>query len=191
MNPKRRLMTLLPILLLAAWLAVFGDKTPSGANVQNVTTPVVRAQTTSMATSAPANAETDRGRQGASSQDDAQISRLLSRANPGKPENTPQVDLFPGPAQENAAEVEKDSEDEDQPAAPQQPFALIGRMFESDRWVAFLERNGQTHVAQVGSFIDGYHVDSISAKEIRLTQLANKSTYLIPLVDEKKESAHD
>ncbi|MBS1209432.1 MAG: hypothetical protein H6R19_1830 [Proteobacteria bacterium] len=186
LSPKHRVLIMLPLLLGAGWLALFGDKTPGGGS--QVVAPVVQPRgvaPAAVATEAPPEDPAIMGEV-----DRSQVRRLRDRLNLAELENGPQVDLFSGrdgeanPALQGANAAPADE-------APAQPFVLIGRMFDHDHWLAFLEREGKTYVVQARDVIEGFRIDALTGKEIRLTQLADKSRFVIPIDGEKKESAHD
>lgn len=181
---NKRMLIMLPFLLAAAWLALFGDKTPSGGG--EVVAPIAAAARVAQSdTEAPVENPAITGEA-----DSNQVRRLRDRVNLGELENGPKVDLFsaqggsPNPAPVAEAQPQP-------PPPPTQPFVLVGRMYDQDHWVAFLESQGRTHVVQAGEVVDGFRIDAVSGREIRLTQLVDKSKFVIPVDGEKKDSAHD
>jgi hypothetical protein len=64
-------------------------------------------------------------------------------------------------------------------------------MFDRDHWLVFFEREGKTYAAQAGDVVDGFRVDVLTGQEARLTQLVDKSKFVIPMDGEKKDLAHD
>ena len=180
---NKRVLIMAPFLLVAAWLALFGDKTPSGGG--EVVAPVAATPRAAQSeVEAPLDNPAITGEA-----DSAQVRRLRDRVNLGELENGPKVDLFsaqggnPNPVQVAAPPPP--------PPPLTQPFVLIGRMYDRDHWLAFLENQGKTHVVQAGEVVDGFRIDAVSAQEIRLTQLVDKSKFVIPIDGEKKDFAHD
>lgn len=191
MSSKQRLLLLLPILLIAGWLALFGDKTPSSGADDGVVAPVSHAQTAEsepQASPSTANEAVITGQL-----DSAQVMRLRDRGYLVGLENAAQTDLFPGsgtgdaPAAQN--EIPLPTPEEAPPAAA--PFTLIGRIYENDTWKFFLEHDGKTYVAQLGSVMDGFKLQAVTSTEIRLIQLSDKTNIVIPWDGDKKDSAHD
>ncbi|MDP5239616.1 hypothetical protein Q9Q94_08750 [Uliginosibacterium sp. 31-16] len=183
MSGNRRLLIMLPVLLGAGWLALFGDKTPSDA--ADVVAPV--AAVVRPAESAPEAPVDNPAITGET--DSSQVKRVRDRVGLADLENGPQVDLFAG--QGGAAPPPPQAEAPPPPEIPVQPFVLIGRMLDHDQWLVFLERGGKTHVTRARDVVDGFRVDAVTGTEIRLTQLTDKSRFVIPVGGEKKEPGND
>lgn len=184
MTGNRRLLIMLPVLLGAGWLALFGDKTPSGA--VDVVAPV--AVVARPAESEPAEAPADNPAITGET-DSAQVKRLRDRIGLADLENGPQVDLFAGHG--GVAPPPPQAEAPPPPVIPVQPFVLIGRMLDHDQWLVFLERGGKTHVSRARDVVEGFRIDAVTGREIRLTQLTDKSRFVIPIDGEKKEPGND
>lgn len=178
-NRRTRLLILAPILMAATWLALFGDKTPN--NSSGVVEAVTHAAPPAPAPAAEATeAVADEAVPG-------QIRRVSKRSAPAA--DAP-GDLFAAAAAVETAAPENQPPPPPPPPPPQ-PFVLIGRMLDQDRWAAFLERDGRIHVVRAHDVVDGFRCDSMTAQEIRLTQLSDKTRVVIPIEGEKKDPAHD
>ncbi|WP_018605179.1 hypothetical protein [Uliginosibacterium gangwonense] len=191
MSSKQRLLVLLPIMLVAAWLALFGDKTPSSGSDEGVVTPVRHTQA---AESEPQQAASTTNEVVITGQlDSSQVMRMRDRAYLAGLENAAQADLFPGSGagegQAAQSEIPLPTPEESAPAVA--AFTLIGRIYDNGHWQYFLEHDGKTYVAQVGSVMDGFKLQAVTSTEIRLIQLSDKTNIVIPWDGDKKDSAHD
>jgi hypothetical protein len=160
---SKRWWILLPILLLAAWLALFGDKTP----VRAIPPSVASAQKSS-----PVSVKV-------SSEQTSQISlmelvprKLLIQGstNSGKTSQ----DLFThrswSPAPRPTAVTP--APPPPLPMAPPVPFTYLGKRLQGQKWQVFLGRADQTYVVSAGSTIENlYRVDAISPPNLSLTYL--------------------
>jgi hypothetical protein len=166
-----------PLLGIAAYLALYADKTPTGATVAAPSALAVTQRTTtaSAMTTTPAieTANNSAARQSTSTTLDLLIPRdtlIVSRkANtptgkqlfasgswtPPPPPVKPMPVLPPPP-----------------PTAPALPFAFIGKKLEAGAWEVFLSRGEQSFVAKEGSVIDNaYRIDKIAPPNLSLTYL--------------------
>jgi len=189
MSSKQRLLILLPILLIAGWLALFGDKTPSSGADEGVVAPVRHVQAAEsepQATPSTTNEAVITGQL-----DSSQVMRLRDRAYLAALENAAQTDLFPGSGAGDAPTAQSAPEPTEEAPPAAAPFTLIGRVYDNDHWKYFLEHDGKTYVAQVGSVMDGFRLQAVTSTEIRLIQLSDKTNIVIPWDGDKKDSAHD
>lgn len=166
---NKKWWVLLPVLLLAAWLAVFGDKTPVQAPL-----PTVGSVQKPSPLDVKPSPDGQRANASSSEQSSMTLIELVPRkqliqgtATNGK---TPR-DLFTDrswtPLARPAAAVAPPP-----PMAPPVPFAYLGKRLEGEKWQVFLGRADQTFVVSVGSTIDNlYRVDSISPPNLSLTYL--------------------
>ena len=60
-------------------------------------------------------------------------------------------------------------------------------MLDGGRWQVFLERNGFSYVLGAGAEADGFRIDAVSEREVRLTRKADKAGFVIPIDGEKKD----
>lgn len=165
----RRWWLWLPLLGLAAWLALFGDRSPDGDAVA-VSLPVRAAATTaSRASSRPVD--------GPSSQAAESLETLVGRdqllaGEPEAPAGAPtgaKRDLFstrnwnPPPPPPPPAVVPA-------PVAPPLPFTFLGKKLEGESWEVYLSRGEQTFIVREGQTLDGaYRVDKIAPPVLTLT----------------------
>ncbi len=180
MSPKLRQGLLLGGLVLAALLVVFGDNSPPVDDlVVTRQAPVASAPVLALE---PATAE-DSMQAGLAP---GEIRRIKPRPPRGEDDNP--ASLFPGPppppmpAQGDMAQGEPPP-----PPPPTHPFVFIGRMLDQGRWTVFLSNSGWVHALAEGGEADGFRVESISAHEVRLAQLANDVKFVIPIDDAKKD----
>jgi hypothetical protein len=162
MTPRHLLMG--AALVVAAGFAVFGDKTPGGADVVE---PVVRAPVAAAA--APARVTTAAVPKAAAA---PAILRLLPRdeliaAGDGAdafgsrdwtpPPPPPQPVVAPPPPP---------------PTAPPLPFTFVGKAVEKGEWEVFLARGAETLIVRNKTVIDGvYRVDAIAPPAMTFTYL--------------------
>lgn len=174
MNQNMRWIMWSLALAVAGWLAIFGDKTPSDELVEVVP---VRPQSPALAGevadgAAPVTPQPETLLPG-------QLMRLGKRTTLDAVTQNG-IDLFALAANQEAASPPSDPEPT-APPPPEQPFVLIGRMLDSGRWHAFLERDGASYVLAAGDEAAGYRIDAISKTEVRLTRLADKARLVIPI----------
>lgn len=181
MKSQTRLLLMLPVLAIAAWLAVFGDKTPVDQGEVFVPTRQVAVESVSAPAqeSLPVPATLDE------SPPPGQVRRLASRENFAE-HAMANEDLFGSQGAEPPVAAVPEVPPPP-PPPPEPPFVFIGRMLEAGRWHVFLERNGANYVLVAGAEADGFRVDAISEREVRLTQKATKAQFVIPIDGEKKD----
>ena len=171
MTPQRRWWIWLPLLALALWLAVFGDKTPVTEDrlilarpVGPATLPSPTAKTAIAKVTSPTNNLTP-------------LQVLTARDQlilPDQPKGQPRRDLFasnswsppvlPPKALPPAPPIP--------PSAPLLPFTFIGKKFDGITWEVYLAQGEKSHVLHEGSLIDTtYRVDKIAPPLLSLTYL--------------------
>lgn len=174
---KGRRAALGMMLLVALWLALWGDKTPPGAAA-------VRAAGSAIATSmSPASV----ARKDAPPSPAAplRIERVRAReALIADHSAGPAVDLFtarswapppPPVAVAPAFEVE---------VAPPLPFQVLGKKREGDRWEIYLARDGQTFIVHEGSSIDDtYKVGRIAPPTLSIVHVPLGLTQTLDIGD--------
>lgn len=163
------------LLAFAAWLAVFGDKTPADGAValslplRTVERPVAAAPSARPATAA--------------AEPDEALYALVPRARPaagvapsravGQSRTGAGRDLFastswsppppkptPAPAPVVAAQ------------APRLPFTFVGKKQENGSWEVYLARDDKTFITREGTTLEGvYRVDKIAPPVLTLTYL--------------------
>jgi hypothetical protein len=162
---RARWLTLSALVLVAAWLAIFGDKTPTGS--VPLSAPMVAPHGPSSIASRPQAAPQTTALTTLS------IERLLPReALVGQSDKaaSPRADLFSsrswalpvaltsGPPASAASSM-----------APPLPFEVIGKKFEAGRWEVYLSRADKSLIVSDGMEIDDtYQVDKIVPPLIRI-----------------------
>lgn len=164
-SSQRRWLLWLTMLLGAAWLAVFADKSPSGDSAETVARPVDRKPAEAMATvsaqdlrPAPAAAPPARG----------QLLQLAVRESLIRPTPASSVDLFsarnwtpPPPPVEPVQEPV--------PTAPPLPYTYAGKMHSGGAWEVYLTRGEATYIVRQGGSLEGtYDIEKISPPNMTL-----------------------
>jgi hypothetical protein len=169
MRPRHLLMG--AALLLAAGIALFGDKSPNGATVE----PAPRASTPNSAVAAAAPALAARtGAVGTTPKPAVTILRLEDRAGllgtgaaggdafasrdwtPPPPKPKPPPPPPPPPP----------------PSAPPLPFTVLGKAVSNGQWEVFLARGNETLIVRDKMVIDGvYRIDAIAPPGMTMTYL--------------------
>ncbi|GAB7545371.1 hypothetical protein [Cupriavidus ulmosensis] len=162
---KPRHIALGGLLLGAAWLSIFGDKSPAG----DVVTAVTRSTATSAA-EAPVRADSNPSREPV-------ILAVRDRAELLGDGDTPAGTLFvsqnwtpppPPPPPVVVAPPPK-------PTAPPLPFTYLGKKQENGKWEAYLARGGDTYVVREHSMIDStYRAEAITPTTVTITYLPLK-----------------
>ncbi|WP_101943939.1 hypothetical protein [Uliginosibacterium sp. TH139] len=178
MSSRQRLLLMLPLLAIAGWLALFGDKTPPEEQVampsRGISAP---AAASPGAPAAEAVSEPEEARPG-------QVKRLGARM--GLVERGQRsTDLFSGTG--SAPPPPAPAENTPPPPPPEQPFILIGRMLEAGRWQVFLERNGVAWALREGEVADGFKLVKVSSNEVRLLRETDKTELVIPIDGDKRD----
>jgi hypothetical protein len=169
------------LLVGAAWLAVFGDKTPAPTTAQpsasdRAGAPPSIAVVTPLS---PPIRASDRIRavQGPT----ATLEPLQPRSTliPLTPAERPVRDIF---SAANWAPVAPPAV-APAPAVPMPPpFTFVGKKFEGEQWEVYLARGEQSFIARQGSTIDGnYRIDKIEPPTLTMTQLPQSQTMTIAI----------
>lgn len=157
-------MLWLMLLGIAAWLALFGDKSPDGQAkpVQSRTSATAGAApsrpkaTTLAITAEPLVLPVDRQLLAARQPANPQLARPVRDLFSARSWAPPSVAALPAPA----------------PVAPAVPFAFIGKKLESGAWEVYLGRAEQSFVAREGDVLEGsWRVDRIDPPALTLTYL--------------------
>ncbi len=160
---KRRHMILAAGVLLAAGLALFGDKTPDSGVADAVARPRASAPAAPLRASQPAPAKPAA----------VPIARLVSRADLIGAESGADA-LF---ASKNWTPAPKPVAVQAQvapppPMAPPLPFSYLGKSLGDGQWEVYLARGERTFIVRVGVVIDGtYRVDAITPPMLSITYL--------------------
>lgn len=166
---KRRHVLMGGTLAIAAWLALFADKTPESGLAE----PVARA-VKSVPRSAPKAI--------APSVDSDGVLALRARSDliGGAHQNTNEAApgaLFSSHSWEPPPPrvVMVKALPPPPPTAPPLPYTYLGKMAEEGVWEVFLARGEQTYIVRIASVIDGvYRVDAIRPPALSLTYLPLK-----------------
>ncbi|SFI22026.1 hypothetical protein SAMN04515618_1149 [Collimonas sp. OK307] len=180
---KPRHILLAAGVLVAAWLALYGDKTPSGGIAEPLTHGAPKISTHEAAsvkvtsTSTTDTASTDaRYSDTVVSKQEIVIQVLRSRAEliGGRPSEKQMDALFdthswmPIPSPQSPFPPSP-------PTAPPLPFTFLGKKIEGVTWEVYLARGEQTFIVHEQSTIDdSYRVDAIRPPTMTLTYLPLK-----------------
>ena len=170
MNARRLL--LLALLPVAAWLALFGDKTPPAGSPVEVVAPTSPRR-------APATERT------AKAAGKLEIAALIAREQliPGVDEARESRDLFPSlswrpPPPPTPATSEKARA----PMAPPPPFVYLGNKFEAGQWEAYLGRGEEVFIVREGMTLErNYRVKAITPSTLTLIYLPLKQSQTISI----------
>lgn len=175
-------MKLRPVLLaaaaaIAAWLAIFGDKTPAGG----IAEPVARAASATPARSAaPAGGSiaAPAPSRSASSAPAGEREPFILALQPrdtligGAHGAAPSAALFTSQSWTPPPPPPPKPAPPPPPAAPPLPFTYLGKKVEGGVWEVYLARGDQTFIAREQTVIEGsYRVDSIKPPALSLTYL--------------------
>jgi len=179
--------------VIAAWLAFFGDKTPSG----NVAEPVVQTrskpatkQTIKVTTTPASPADTPAVIPPPSATTDTTAADTNSRKGKTKPAPTidvllPREQLIGGSADFKPSDPLFASQSwvppppppakpvaPPPPTAPALPFTFIGKKLEDAVWEVYLSKDDHTYIVREKSVVDtNYRVESIKPPTLTLTYL--------------------
>jgi len=180
--PKGRLRILLPVLAIAAGLAIFGDKTPAGA--AKVTAVASRpVSSPAVAPARPATVTTSTASTAAEPLESLRPREELVQAAPGGAF----ADLFasprwsmppppPAPVAQVAAPVV---------IAPP-AYRVIGKKEEDGVWELYLGREDSSFVVREGDLLDGtWRVGKIEPPMARLTHLQSGAAHDLPIGDSR------
>jgi hypothetical protein len=170
LNTRKRWWLWLPLLGFAAWLALFGDKTPTGSvDTVNARRPVERNSSPNASPSPRADTPPNSSAKGG-------LELLLARDQlyPSSKSKAAINDLFavsswtPPPPPRAATPVLPPPA----PTAPALPFTYIGKKLEGAVWEVYVARGEQSFVLRAGSVIDNtYRVHAVSPPSLSLIYL--------------------
>ncbi len=185
----RRRLILLLLLAIAAWLALFGDKTPPDPANDKVVPAV-----------APRSGGTPAGSVSSLAVRDSRptMAPAASGSNPARPEVAALVDraqLIPAAAEEQEARDvfpalswTPPPPKPDQPArplppmAPPLPFVYLGKKQEAGVWEAYLGRGEEVFIVREGMLLEGrYRVQAINPPNLTLTYLPLKQSQTLSI----------
>lgn len=158
MNP--RWIALLTLLGGAAWLALFGDKTPAGVIVAAPATTVADSHAPRSSTRPTSESAllvlVPREQLFAQTGDRTGSNPFASR------------DWSPAPAPARAHVVAPPAP---APVAPDLPFVYVGKKLQDGEWEAYLVREDKTLIVRQGTVIDDYRIERIEPPALVLNYL--------------------
>jgi len=184
-----RRLTLFTLLVLAAWLALFGDKTPTDRNTgEEVAALPARtagggsgdASTARRADRPPPGSRALPGTASTSLEVAALIPRqqLISAAA----DEHQSRDLFPPLSWTPPPPLPEKSASPPPPMAPPVPFVYLGRKLEGGQWEAYLGVGEQVFIVREGMTLAGtYKVKAVSPPTLTLIYLPLKQSQTIPI----------
>lgn len=184
----RRRLILLLLLAIAAWLALFGDKTPPDPASEQVVgavaprsggTPAGSVSSPAARDSRPTIAPAATGR----NQARPEVAALIARAQliPPAAEGQEARDVFPAlswtpppPKPEKPARLA--------PLAPPLPFVYLGKKQEAGVWEAYLGRGEEVFIVREGMTLEGlYRVQAINPPHLTLIYLPLKQSQTLSI----------
>ncbi|KFB70077.1 hypothetical protein [Candidatus Accumulibacter vicinus] len=187
MNNRRLL--LLSLLVVAAYLAFFGDKTPSDKSAADVVQAVpARAKGSSGANKSALTPAENRpvvsrlltGKAASTLEVDALIPR--DTLIPAASDDQGDRDLFPALSWTPPPPPPPPPAKPPPPMAPPVPFVYLGKKLEGGQWEAYLGRGEEVFIVREGMALDGtYQVKSINPPTLTLVYLPLKQSQTIPI----------
>ncbi|MBN8455494.1 hypothetical protein [Accumulibacter sp.] len=183
---SRRHLLLLSLLLLAAYLALFGDRTPQGEPADGVVQPTpargrspAGARATAPAESRPMVARSGAGKSPSTTEVAALIPRDQLIPTAGDDQATrdlfPSLSWTPPPPKELPLPKAK-------PVAPPIPFAYLGKKLEGGQWEVYLGRGDEVLIVREGMDLAGtYQVKSIKPPTLTLLYLPLKQLQTVAI----------
>ncbi|MBI1891580.1 MAG: hypothetical protein HYS18_13090 [Burkholderiales bacterium] len=177
MTPRHILMG--GALAIAAWLAIFGDKTPSG----DIAEPVARSSDDSSIRSSRGS-----GSESAATNDKTRREQPILALIPrqqliggARGEGRP-YPLFGSQSWTPPPPPAPPPTPPPPPTAPPLPYTVLGKKVEDGKWEVFLARGEQTFIVREGSTIEGtYQVKSIAPPDISLVYLPLKQVQTLTI----------
>ena len=185
--------------VIAGWLALFGDKTPNGAAAMVAPTKVSSAAKSSAPAIAP---ETVSAVSLASAPSTSAASSTDSNQRKGKPKPEPTIlvllprkELIGGASIANKTDTLFGSQSwvppppppakpsaPPPPTAPAMPFTFIGKKLEDAVWEVYLTKGEQTFIVRDKNVIDAtYRVESIKPPTLTLMYLPLNQMQTLPI----------
>ena len=178
MNDRKRMLIMLPVLAVAAWLAFFGDKAPV-SQVSEVAAVAPRHAAGSTPAAGDIIARPPGATVPAAGSGPTGMRQDIKQAL----NETSTPNLFGSnapPPPPSAAVIDP----EDLPPPPPS-FTVIGSMNKDGRLNVFLDKDNQTYVAIPGAVIDGNRVDVVKSDQVQLFNLSTQKTQIIPIEGDK------
>lgn len=184
----RRHLIMAVAVAIAAWLALFGDKTPS-ADDSVIAEPVTRASYALARASAgggaapAANTSADKAQREAIILPLQKREQLMLSASGSAPGYAGESDaLFTSQSWTPPAPPPAPAAAAPPPSAPPFPFTYLGKKNEGGKWEFYLTHGERTLVAKENATLEGtYRVDSITSSVLSLTYLPSKQVQTLTL----------
>lgn len=167
---KVRHILLAAALVIAAWLAAFGDKTPD----TDIAEPVVRAAAPAVAASSAHSVPVAASTRAASAKREPMILELQARETliGGASADKRADALFASQSWTPPPPPPPKPAPPPPPTAPPLPFTYLGKKAEDGIWEVYLSRGDQTLIVRAQNVIDGvYRVESIQPPTMSFTYL--------------------
>lgn len=172
-SASRRWLMWGPLLVVAAWLALFGDKTPAGSIEVSLPSRPAPTQPPAASFHAPparANTATPNAVALAALVPRAQ---LIPQAQSASAADAPVADRDPFSVRSwNPPPAPAAASAPVEPTAPPLPYAYIGKKQEGESWEVYLTRGDLTFVAREGEVLErDYRVEKIQPPSLTLVYL--------------------
>ncbi len=186
---NRRRLLLLSLLLVAAYLALFGDKTPSDKSAADVVQAVPARgkggsggseSAPAPAGSRPVVSRLPTGRLAST----LEVAALIPRETliPATSDEPVGRDLFPALNWTPPPPPPPPPAKPPPPMAPPVPFVYLGKKLESGQWEVYLGRGEEVLIVREGMALGGtYQVKSINPPTLTLVYLPLKQSQSIPI----------
>jgi hypothetical protein len=179
-------LILVSLLLVAAWLAFFGDKTPDGSLVAEPMGGRVQGEGAERRPQDFSPRAAVSAAEVALATTPVKLTALVDRSQawPAYP-SAQVVDIFssiswapPAPVQPLTQQVVQT------PVAPPLPYEVLGKSQESGKWTVFLSRAGQTVIAREGDVLEGtYEVRKIAPPQLTLDYIPLHQAQVLDIGD--------
>ena len=189
MNRRRSILWLL--LVAAAWLALFGDKTPVDAPSGEVVQ-AAAPRTGGRPGAGASSPASDAGRPAGSAAEKKTSTRLEVAALIARAQLIPAVaeeqasreprDLFPSLNWLPPPPIPEKPAKPPPPTAPPLPFVYLGKKLEAGQWEAYLGRGEEVFIVREGMTLTGlYQVQGIRPPTLTLLYLPLQQSQTIPI----------
>ncbi|MCQ1550836.1 MAG: hypothetical protein NOF05_18970 [Candidatus Accumulibacter phosphatis] len=189
MNRRRSILWLL--LVAAAWLALFGDKTPVDAPSGEVVQ-AAAPRTGGRPGAGASSPASDAGRPAGSAAEKKTSTRLEVAALIARAQLIPAVaeeqasreprDLFPSLSWLPPPPIPEKPAKPPPPTAPPLPFVYLGKKLEAGQWEAYFGRGEEVFIVREGMTLTGlYRVQEIRPPTLTLLYLPLQQSQTIPI----------
>ncbi|HET7792716.1 MAG TPA: hypothetical protein VFL64_04960 [Rhizobacter sp.] len=184
LGSNKRMALMLPVLALAAYLAVFADKTPQGGAKAAV--PASRPGVTAATAPAPASVGAPKNKPAAVLE---RIETLVPRKQLVNPAD-PSADLFASPSWSAApppAPVAPSAPPVPQAAQIAPPnYRVLGKKLESEVWEVYLGRDDTSFIVRAGDTLEGtWRIDKVEPPSVSMTHVPSGSVHSLPIGDSR------